>query len=227
MGSVVHVVSADEDAQRLLEERLRASGLEVSASDGGAGALALIETERPDLVLIDDGLPDISAPELLRQLRRSHSAADVPVILVSEKDDEIDRVIAFELGADDFVARPFSARELTLRVEAVLRRRPRGEPENGSRVAAGEISIDTLRHEVTVSGRPVGFTALEFRLLLDLARNRGRVLKREELLERVWRYPGQLELRTVDSNVKRLRRKLGPAGKQIETVRGVGYRMRP
>lgn len=226
MGSVVHVVSADSDTKRAVEVRLREVGIEMRSSEGGRQALVRIESEAPDLVLIDDGFDDVTSQELLRRLRRSRVASAVPVIMLSEHCDEIDRVIAFELGADDFVSRPFSSRELTLRIEAVMRRRPPESRRDVSRLEVGEISIDTLRHEVKVGGRAVTSSALEFRLLLELCRNEGRVLRREDLLENVWRHPNQLELRTVDSNVKRLRQKLGAAGEQIETVRGVGYRIR-
>ena len=221
------ILLAGESTEQLARfvARLEELGHRVTSAPSGERCLELLARERPDVLVIDAPLPDVAGTELLRRVRRSPQH-DVPVILVSDRQDEIDRVIAFELGTDDFVTKPFSARELALRVAAVLRRARRTNGKSQDRLELGPLTIDVPRHEVTVDGQVVSLTALEFRLLLDLAKRRGRVQRRDELLERVWRYPGELETRTVDTHVKRLREKLGIAGDYIETVRGVGYRMR-
>lgn len=162
---------------------------------------------------------------MIRRIRREPSVADVSIIVVSPDDDELHRVVAFELGVDDFLAEPVSLRELVLRVRAILRRTERDDSERRERIVLGSLVVDGSRHQVTVEGRDVSLTALEFRLLLDLARHPNRVQRRNELLERVWSDP-RGETRTLDTHVKRLRRKLGHAGSYIETVRGVGYRLR-
>jgi two-component system phosphate regulon response regulator PhoB len=177
-------------------------------------------------LVVEDQLADMRATELLKRVREQPETRSKPVILVSGDDDEIDRVLAFELGADDFVAKPYSPRELALRLRAVLRRAKNDVQPAVDRYQVDRLQIDIPGHEVTVDGEVVGLTALEFKLLVDLARHRGFVRGREKLLESVWRQPGTLETRTVDTHVKRLREKLGEVGRHIETVRGVGYRLR-
>jgi two-component system phosphate regulon response regulator PhoB len=166
------------------------------------------------------------ATEVLKRVREHPETRTKPVILVSGRDDEIDRVLAFELGADDFVGKPYSARELALRLRAVLRRAQTQADPPLNRLQVERLCIDVPGHEVTVDGNVILLTALEFKLLLDLVRHRGLVRSRETLLEAVWQHPGTLETRTVDTHVKRLREKLGVVGCQIETVRGVGYRLK-
>jgi two-component system phosphate regulon response regulator PhoB len=166
------------------------------------------------------------ATEVLKRVREQPETRIKPVILVSGRDDEIDRVLAFELGADDFVSKPYSPRELALRLRAVLRR-TQSQPEPPlEHLHLNRLTIDMPGHEVTVDGEVVGLTALEFKLLVDLARHRGFVRSREALLETVWHQPAGIETRTVDTHVKRLREKLGDVGRDIETVRGVGYRVK-
>ncbi len=211
MKPSILVVDDEPDLLELLEHHLRSAGHDVRTAATGEDALAEVARKRPDLVLLDVVLPDISGTEVLRRLRRDHDSISVPVIFVTARSDEIDRVIGFELGADDYVCKPFSPRELLLRIEALLRRttsRPSPSPEH---VLAGPFDIDVSRHRVRIDEEPVALTALEFRLLLDLALRRGRVQRREELLERVWQYPVGLETRTVDTHIKRLREKLGAA----------------
>jgi len=206
---------------------LRQDGHAVEVVQRGAAALEAIAESRPALAIVDTALPDISGTELLRTLRDGKGPSQLPVIVMSEADDEVDRVVAFELGADDYIVRPFSLRELALRVRAILRRtgqRPRGRHRDVLRV--GPIELDIPRHRATVVGRAVGLTPLEFRLLAHLAERAGRVQTRESLLEEVWRQNGDSVTRAVDTSIKRLRRKLGTGGDWIETVRGVGYRMR-
>jgi len=166
------------------------------------------------------------ATDVLKRVRERPDTRSKPVILVSDSVDEVDRVLAFELGADDFVAKPYSPRELALRLRAVLRRSQARAEQPADRVQLDRLAIDVPGHEVSVDGKPVALTALGFKLLIDLARHRGLVRSREKLLASVWEQPGTLETRTVDTHVKRLREKLGDAGRQIETVRGVGYRVK-
>lgn len=179
----------------------------------------------PSLVVLSRAVREPPPQEVIRRIRREPSVADVSIIVVSPDDDELHRVVAFELGVDDFLAEPVSLRELVLRVRAILRRTERDDSERRERIVLGSLVVDGSRHQVTVEGRDVSLTALEFRLLLDLARHPNRVQRRNELLERVWSDP-RGETRTLDTHVKRLRRKLGHAGSYIETVRGVGYRLR-
>jgi two-component system phosphate regulon response regulator PhoB len=188
-------------------------------------ALAEIQRSVPDLLVLDVMLPDISGLEVCRRLRRSPQTIRLPVIMLTARSDEVDRVVGFEVGADDYVPKPFSPRELVLRVDAILRRTTRTEALEGPQVIVlGDLVIDVPAHRVEVQGQEVPLTALEFRLLLDLASRAGRVQSRDALLERVWGYSPNVETRTVDTHVKRLREKLGAAAAQIETVRGVGYR---
>jgi two-component system, OmpR family, phosphate regulon response regulator PhoB len=226
MNERIIVCEDEEDVALLLAHHLEESGYAVSTVGSGAAALEAVRSDRPALVLLDVILPDVSGTQVLRSLREDPMFRNLPVILVTARSEEIDRIIGFELGADDYVTKPFSPRELVLRVQSVLRR---GEDTNGAgpdRIDVGPLSIDVARHEVRVRDRTIAVTALEFRLLSHLARNKGRVQRRDDLLETVWQHPGELDTRTVDTHVKRLREKLGPAGAWIETVRGVGYRLR-
>lgn len=227
MGSRILVVEDEVDLAEVVSYNLRQAGHEVVTITEGAPALAELRHRRPDLLVLDIMLPDISGIEVCRRLRRDPTIAQVPVIMVTAKGEEVDRIVGFEVGADDYVVKPFSPRELVLRVDAILRRARPGEGGPDREVLVfGELVIDVAAHQVTVQGDEVSLTALEFKLLLDLATRPGRVQSRDALLERVWGYATGLETRTVDTHVKRLREKLGSAGGYIETVRGVGYRLR-
>ncbi len=193
----------------------------------GLGAMSAVRDKQPDLVLLDLMLPDISGTEVCRRLRSDEETKHIPVLMLTARGEEVDRVMGFEVGADDYVVKPFSPRELVLRVGAVLRRTaPPPTTNEAADIQIGHMTIDVPRHEVRVEESNVPLTALEFKLLLDLASRKGRVQTREALLERVWGYAPGIETRTVDTHVKRLREKLGEASHYIETVRGVGYRMR-
>lgn len=225
MGSRILVVEDEPDLAELVALNLRGAGHEVTVSLTGSNALAEIQRSQPDLLVLDVMLPDISGIEVCRRLRRSPQTVRLPVIMLTARSDEVDRVVGFEVGADDYVPKPFSPRELVLRVEAILRRTgAAGETEGPQAIALGNLVIDVPAHRVEVDGQEVLLTALEFRLLLDLASRAGRVQSRDALLERVWGYSPNVETRTVDTHVKRLREKLGAGAKHIETVRGVGYR---
>ncbi len=223
-----HILIVDDEADivELLEYNLRQAGYSVASARDGASALSAVRRQRPDLIVLDLMLPDIPGTEVCRRLRRDEGTESIPILMLTARSAEIDRVVGFELGADDYVVKPFSPREIVLRVQALLRRaRPRAEGE-AEKVRMGPLEIDVARHRVTVSGEEVSLTALEFKLLLHLTSRRGRVQTRDDLLARVWGYAPGLETRTVDPHGQRLREKLGDARDYIETVRGVGYRVR-
>jgi two-component system phosphate regulon response regulator PhoB len=219
------VVEDEPDLAEALLFRLRREGYSAEAAGTGQQAQAAVARRRPDLVLLDLMLPDMSGLELCRALRASDVTKAVPIVMVTARADEIDRVVGFEVGADDYVCKPFSLRELVLRVSALLRRSaaPR---EAGTAMRFGLVQLDPEAFSVQIAEEHVTFTALEFRLLQVLLERRGRVQSRERLLEDVWGMSPEITTRTVDTHVKRLRRKLGPAADYIETLRGVGYRMR-
>jgi two-component system phosphate regulon response regulator PhoB len=225
MGSRILVVEDEADLAELVAFNLRREGHEVVVAHDGNTALAEIQRSHPDLVVLDVMLPDISGIEVCRRLRRNPSTVRLPVIMLTARTDEMDRVVGFEVGADDYVPKPFSPRELVLRVEAILRRTiPSVQVDGPQVITLGNLMIDVPAHRVEVLGQEVLLTALEFRLLLDLVSRAGRVQSRDALLDRVWGYAPDVETRTVDTHVKRLREKLGVGAEHIETVRGVGYR---
>lgn len=223
-----HILIVDDEADiiELLDYNLRQAGYTVVSARDGASAMAAVRRQRPDLIVLDLMLPDVPGTEICRRLRKEPDTESIPILMLTARAGEIDRVVGFEVGADDYVIKPFSPREIVLRVQALLRRaRPRAEGEI-ERLRMGVLEIDVQRHRVLVEDEEIPLTALEFKLLLDLASRRGRVQRRDDLLERVWGYSPGIETRTVDTHVKRLREKLGAARDYIETVRGVGYRMR-
>jgi two-component system phosphate regulon response regulator PhoB len=216
------VIEDEPDLQQVLDYNLRQAGHEVRAATRGQDGLKLAREERPDLVLLDLMLPDISGNEVCKSLKRSEATAGIPVMMITAKGEEIDRVLGFELGADDYVVKPFSVRELMLRVQAILRRNSAAAPQ--SHATFGQLRIDREAHRVWVGEPEITLTALEFRLLLALFDGRNRVQTRTVLLDGVWGIDAEVTTRTVDTHVKRLRQKLGGAGDYIETIRGVGYR---
>jgi two-component system phosphate regulon response regulator PhoB len=223
------LVDDEADIVELLEYNLRQAGYSVLTAKDGATALAEVRRQRPDLVLLDLNLPDIPGTEVCKRLRRDPATQTIPIMMITARGEEIDRVVGFELGADDYVVKPFSPRELVLRIGAVLRRAsmpPDAPGGRGERIEIGPLVIDVPHHEVRVEGEVIELTALEFKLLYDLASRPGRVQTRDALLERVWGYAPGIETRTVDTHVKRLREKLRAARDSIETVRGVGYRIK-
>lgn len=233
MGKTILIVEDEPDLLAGLDYNLQREGFETRCAETGSAALRLASTAPPpDLVLLDLMLPDMSGKEVCRQLKNNETTRDIPVVMVTARGEEVDRIVGFELGADDYVTKPFSVRELILRVQAVLRRsQAPGTSPGGNAEAQGSREFGTLRvdleaHEVTVEGEVVPLTALEFRLLNTFLDRRGRAQSRSTLLEVVWGMHGDSNTRTVDTHVKRLRQKLGPAGDYIETLRGVGYRFR-
>jgi DNA-binding response OmpR family regulator len=217
------VVDDEPDAVELIAFHLQAAGHEVVTAADGEEALARAKTTMPDLIVLDLMLPEVDGFEVCKILRRDPSTAGIPVIMLTAKSAEIDRVLGLELGADDYLTKPFSPRELVLRVKNLLNRRA-GEEEKKDRIQVRELLIDVPRHLVTVQGRRVDLTATEFRLLALLAQRRGRVQSREQLLQDVWHYEKVIDTRTVDTHMRRLREKLGRSSRFLDTVRGVGYR---
>ncbi len=222
--SRILVIEDEQDLGTLLEYNLRADGHEAEVVRSGAAGVSKAKSWKPDLILLDLMLPDIAGGEVARLLREGEPRR-TPIIMVTARGEESDRVKGLELGADDYVVKPFSVKELLLRVKAVLRRHsdePKGEAK---KLAKGAIALDVERHEVRVSDKAVVLTALEFRLLRTFLERPGRVQTRETLLSDVWGIDADITTRTVDTHIKRLREKLGPAGDVIETIRGVGYKL--
>jgi two-component system phosphate regulon response regulator PhoB len=217
----VLVIEDEADLREVLQYNLVQAGHRPFAAPTGELGLKLAHEVRPEVVLLDLMLPDVSGTQVAKALRRDPETHLVPIIMVSARAEEVDRVVGFELGADDYVVKPFSVRELMLRIDAVLRR---GRPPDQRVLDAGELRIDREAHRVTVNGDEISLTALEFKLLVTLTERRDRVQARGTLLTDVWAIDAEVASRTVDTHVKRLRDKLGVAGRFIETVRGVGYR---
>ena len=223
MKSKILVVDDEPDALELISYNLKAAGFDVATAADGEEALKKARNAQPALIILDVMLPEVDGLEVCKTLRREPATASVPIIMLTAKAAEIDRVLGLELGADDYVTKPFSPRELILRVKALLRRRSPSEPEADSMDFA-DLKIDIPRHEVLVSGPRVELTATEFKLLTVLAERKGRVQSREALLRDVWEYDNFIDTRTVDTHMRRLRDKLGGAARYLDTVRGVGYR---
>jgi two-component system, OmpR family, phosphate regulon response regulator PhoB len=225
---LILIVDDESELARTISYSFEQEGFLTRHADTGRGAIeAATHGTQPDLIVLDLMLPDMVGTEVCRELRRSENTRSTPIIFLTARDNEIDRVVAFELGADDYVAKPFSVRELTLRVRALLRRAKTSK----STAPTGEQNFERLRvdpeaHQVWVDGVEIALTALEFRLLHTLLSRRGRVQTRSQLLEDVWGVHADVTTRTVDTHVKRLREKLGEAGPYVETIRGVGYRFR-
>jgi two-component system phosphate regulon response regulator PhoB len=222
----IMVVDDEPDVTALLAYHLKANGHAVQALNDPKRAVALAKEFQPDLVILDVMMPDVSGLDICRSLRADAQLKDVPVIFLTARTEENDRISGLESGADDYVCKPFSTKELMLRVQSILRRRKAGaDGVAGKLLEAGRIQLDPVRHEVKVAGRPLSLTATEFKLLQLLMERRGRVQTREKLLVDVWNYEAEIETRTVDTHMRRLREKLGDEAAWVETIRGVGYRM--
>ena len=223
MSARILVVDDEPDLLELVRFNLSQAGFRVETAASGREALEQLRRSPPDLMVLDLMLPDVSGNDICRQVRSDPTLADLPILMLTAKSEEVDRVVGFELGADDYVPKPFSPRELTLRVRAVLRRRATSAAP-GVGLEHGALRVDPERHRCFVGGDEVELTAKEFRLLTTLMTRPGRVLTRERLLDEVWGSEITVTSRTIDTHLKRLREKLGVAGDLIETVRGVGYR---
>jgi two-component system phosphate regulon response regulator PhoB len=221
-GTKILIIEDETDVSDLLALHLRKGGFKVSTVSDGASGLRTARDDRPDFIILDLMLPKMSGLEVCRILKSDTTTSHIPILMLTAKAEEIDRIVGLEFGADDYVTKPFSPREVTLRIRAILRRGEKPEET----LQAGPISIDPARHQVRVNGKQVHLTSLEFKLLRMLMQRRGRVQDRDKLLNEVWGYETVIDTRTVDTHVRRLREKLGKAGDVIETVRGFGYRMR-
>jgi two-component system phosphate regulon response regulator PhoB len=222
MKAKILAVDDEPDALELIEVNLKSAGYEVLLAADGREALQKARAAMPDLILLDIMLPEMDGLEVCKALRRDAATSRLPIIMLTARAAEIDRVLGLELGADDYITKPFSPRELILRVKNVLRRAA-AEP-GGERIQFGGLVIDQSRHKVTYLGKPLELTATEFKLVTVLAGRRGRVQTREQLLRDVWGYNSLIDTRTIDTHMRRLRDKLGGAAKYLDTVRGVGYR---
>jgi two-component system phosphate regulon response regulator PhoB len=219
------LVEDEPDIAEILQYNLEKEGFEVAVESRGDSALERVREEAPDLLILDLMLPGLDGLELARILQRDRRTAALPLIMLTARGEEVDRIVGLELGADDYITKPFSPREVVLRVRAVLRR-ARHEPAAGDRLRIGDLDLDVAGHRLQVGRREVELTATEFRLLKLLMERTGRVQTRSQLLSDVWGYADDIDSRTVDTHVRRLRRKLGAEADRIETVIGVGYRLR-
>ena len=224
-GERILVVDDETDIVALVAYHLVKAGYRVSTATSGPDALAAARQERPALVVLDLMLPGMSGYDVLEQLRAHGATKDIAVLMLTARREEADRIRGLALGADDYLTKPFSPQELVLRVGAILRRLGAGGGAPSDATSIGPLTIDRAAHRVTVDGREVELTPTEYRLLVTLADRRGRVQARAHLLETVWEAAPDIQTRTVDMHVQRLRAKLGPAGDMIETVRGFGYRL--
>ena len=219
------IVDDERDLVSLVDFNLRQAGFETLLAVSGQEALQQLRRRVPDLVLLDLMLPDVSGTEICRIVKSDPRTRHVPVMMLTAKGEEVDKVVGFELGADDYVTKPFSVRELVLRIRAVLRRAGTAAPSTAALDPVGPLRVDVDAHRAYVADEEVVLTPLEFRLLVTFMSRVGRVQSREQLLTDVWEMSSEIETRTVDTHVKRLREKLGPARDLLETVRGVGYRL--
>ena len=226
MTQRILVVDDEPDITALVAYHLAKAGYRVSTASSGAEALRAAREERPDVVVLDLMLPGVWGYDVLTELRSLEETRDVGVILLTARREETDRIRGLSLGADDYLTKPFSPQELTLRVGAVLRRLQAPAVAGGSSITAGPLTIDRSAHRVMFEGQELTLTATEYKLLMTLVERRGRVQTRPQLLETVWEAQPDIQTRTVDMHVQRLRTKLGEAGRMIETVRGFGYRFR-
>ena len=218
----VLIVDDDPDIRRLVSYNLTQAGFEVAASENGRKALESVQKHPPDLIILDLMLPDVDGMEVCRTLRHRENSRRIPIVMLTARSEEIDRVVGFELGADDYVMKPFSPRELVLRVKSIFRRM---RDERTDLLRNGNIQVYPERRQCFVGSNAIVLTAKEFDLLQELMRAHGNVLTREVLMDKVWGYHSEATSRTLDTHIRRLREKLGGEGTHVETVRGVGYRM--
>jgi DNA-binding response OmpR family regulator len=223
MKSKILVVDDEPDALEVLGFKLKEAGYTPIFAKDGARAITVARDERPALIVLDLMLPEIDGLEVCKILRRDPATAMIPILMLTARAAEMDRVLGLELGADDYVTKPFSPRELVLRIKKLLAR-AKAADDPVTQLRFGELEIDVPRHQVLIGGEAVVLTATEFKLLEILARRRGRVQTRERLLQDVWGYENPIDSRTVDTHMRRLREKIGEAARFLETIRGVGYR---
>lgn len=224
MKTTILVADDEADVMNLVCMNLKSAGFAILKAVDGASALEKARSQLPKLIVLDLMLPGMSGIEICKALKADPTTARISIVMLTAKAEEMDRVLGLELGADDYITKPFSPRELVLRVKAVLRRHSAGV-DHSDQMTVGELAVDLTRHEVRVKGKLVDLTATEFKLLTVLLERRGRLQNRDRLLNDVWGYESAIDTRTVDTHVRRLREKLGSGGDCIETVRGFGYRI--
>jgi two-component system phosphate regulon response regulator PhoB len=218
------VIEDEPDALELIEFNLKANGFHVLTASTGERGIRKAESQIPDLILLDLMLPDVDGLEVCKILRRNSKTAPIPVIILTARATDIDRILGLELGADDYMVKPFSPRELILRIKRSIKTRSPDPDLEVECLRCGDFAIDKAKHEVTVRGKAVALTPIEFKLLTLLAERRERVQTRDALLQAICDATGDIESRTIDTHMRRLRAKLGPAAKHLATVRGFGYR---
>ena len=221
------LIEDEPDIAEVLQYNLEKEGFQVELASRGDAGLEAVRRESPELILLDLMLPGLDGLELTRLLKRDPATAHLPIVMLTARSEEVDRIVGLELGADDYISKPFSPREVVLRVKAVLRRLQPEEAVASELLQVGGIELDISGHQLRLGGKEVPLTATEFRLLRLLMERNGRVQTRGQLLSDVWGYAEDIDSRTVDTHIRRLRRKLGPEADRIETVIGVGYRLRP
>jgi two-component system phosphate regulon response regulator PhoB len=221
--STILVVDDESDVRALISTNFKSAGFSVIEAADGPAALAKVRADPPDAIVLDLMLPQMSGLEICKILKGNAVTARIPIIMLTAKAEEIDRIVGLELGAEDYVTKPFSPRELTLRVKAILRRQTEQVVSDGP-LQAGDIAIDRQRYRATVKDKAIDLTPTEFKLLVTLVESRGRVQQREHLLSQVWHHETETDVRAIDTHIRRLREKLGNAADCIETVRGFGYR---
>jgi len=229
MSARILVVEDEPDILEVVGYNLSQAGFEVERAEDGETGLKKATEGMPDLVVLDLMLPGIDGFEVCRLLKQAETTQHIPVLMLTSRAEEVDRIVGLELGADDYVVKPFSPRELVLRIRAILRRSqagPEAPVEEGDSIEVGPLVIDQGAYHAVLRGQPLQLTATEFKLLLTLVQRRGRVQSRQELLNTVWNYQYDGYARTVDTHIRRLREKLGEDSDLVETVRGIGYRFR-
>ena len=218
------IVEDDKHISKLVRYNLEKAGFDCETTITGEDALNILDSQAIDLVILDIMLPKMDGLETCKQIKQDKKLSFIPVVMLTAKGEEVDRIVGFELGADDYIVKPFSPRELVLRVKAIL---GRGKPRVSVKeiLTADDLKVDIPRCKVTVGKKEVKLTAMELKLLVTLIRKRGRVQSRDQLLDEVWNLDADVTTRTVDTHIKRLRQKLGDMAKRVETVRGYGYRL--
>lgn len=221
----VLIVEDDKNISKLLKYNLEKAGYECFTAVTGEETFQVLDRSAVDLIILDVMLPKMDGFEVCRILRQDKRYAAIPIVMLTARGEEVDRIVGLELGADDYIVKPFSPRELMLRIKAVLRRQKKNMSSETKEVLSGDqIQVDIARHKVTVGGKLINLTAMEFKLLVVLMQRQGRVQSRDQLLSDVWEMNPEVTTRTIDTHVKRLRQKLGKYGALVETVRGYGYR---
>tara|TARA_B100001778_G_scaffold298155_1_gene272089 strand:- start:805 stop:1488 length:684 start_codon:yes stop_codon:yes gene_type:complete len=221
---MILIVEDEPDIRKNLKYNISREGFDVITAGSLSESEEIVNSNSISLIILDLMLPDGSGLDLCKKFKSNSKTESIPIIILTAKDDEVDRVVGFELGADDYVTKPFSVRELILRIKAVLKRGQTKKEVLEVERQFGDLSMDIESHEVYVNNDEINLTALEFRLLRHLVDRRGRVQSRDQLLSDVWGYSAEITTRTVDTHIKRLREKLGPMGKYVQTIRGVGYK---